>query len=80
MQRLGKIHDLREQRPWLLIPSQKLGKKVIERACSYISDFDYIDASTGEHVIEDVKGTRTAVYRIKRKLMFWVYGFRIKET
>lgn len=79
MQKLGKIHDLREQRPWPLIPSQKLGKKVIERACTYISDFDYI-VLDGSRVVEDCKGVKTAAYIIKRKLMLWVHGVRIKET
>lgn len=80
MQKLGKIHDLREQRPWPLIPCQRLGGKVVERACTYISDFDYVDAKTGEHVTEDVKGHRTAVYRVKKKMMLWIHGIRIKET
>lgn len=79
MQKLGKIHDLREQRPWPLIPAQKLGGKVIERACCYVSDFDYVGPDGGR-VVEDCKGVRTPAYIIKRKLMLWVHGVRIKET
>jgi hypothetical protein len=35
---------------------------------------------TGEAVVEDVKGVRTEVYKIKRKLMLWIYKIRIKEV
>ena len=62
-----------------LIPSQK-GEdgKVIERACSYLADFVYVDAN-GKTVVEDTKGIRTSAYIIKRKLMLQQYGIRIQE-
>lgn len=31
-------------------------------------------------VVEDVKGFRTKEYVIKRKLMLWRYGIRIREV
>jgi hypothetical protein len=34
----------------------------------------------GKLVVEDVKGVKTEVYKIKKKLMLWVHGIRIKET
>ena len=63
----------------MLIPSQKIDGKVVERECSYIADFKYQDARSGELVIEDTKGVRTKDYIIKRKLMLSVYGIKIKE-
>ena len=48
------------------------GKK--ERAIKYIADFKYLDIVTDEWVIEDVKGTRTEVYKLKRKLFLAKYG------
>jgi len=79
------IKDLRRQVKYTLIPSQRGDdKKVIERECSYIADFVYIDCKTGETVVEDVKGYRGGgayeVFKIKRKLMLERYGIRIKEV
>ncbi len=74
MERAGKISGLQRQVKYELIPKQKG-----ERACTYLADFVYKD-SDGNTVVEDTKGVRTDAYRIKRKLMLWVHGIRIKET
>lgn len=79
MQRAGLISNLREQVSYELIPAHHgSGGKVIERACYYIADFVYTDKD-GKTVVEDTKGMRTDVYRIKRKLMLHVHGIRISE-
>lgn len=79
MQRAGIIKYLREQVTYELIPTQRdVNGKVIERACSYIADFVYTDKD-GNLIVEDTKGMRTEVYRIKRKLMLHVHGIRISE-
>lgn len=82
LEKAGKIRDLREQVKFELIPAQRENGdgKVVERACFYIADFVYVDNSTGETVVEDAKGVRTKDYIIKRKLMLWVHGIRIKEV
>ena len=72
-EKIGAIFDLKEQVEFLLIPKQKG-----ERACKYRADFTYI--RDGKLVVEDVKGTKTAMYRLKRKLMLWVHGIRIEEV
>lgn len=77
LQRGGYISDLRLQVPFVLIPSQRKDGKLIERKCSYIADFVYTE--NGEQVVEDVKGVRTEVYRLKRKLMYLVHGIKIRE-
>lgn len=74
-QRAGVISNLREQVPYELIPAQER-----ERACKYIADFVYTDNDTGETIVEDTKGVRTKEYIIKRKLMLYVHGIRIKEV
>ena len=51
--------------------------KLLEKECSYIADFVYIQ--NGNLVVEDTKGFRTEAYKIKRKLMLHVHGIRIKE-
>lgn len=50
----------------------------LEQSCVYIADFVYHE--DGMQVVEDTKGVRTADYIIKRKLMLWVHGIRIKEV
>lgn len=79
MQKAGIISNLREQVRYELIPAQydKQGK-LIERACSYVADFVYTEKN-GETIVEDTKGMRTDVYRIKRKLMLHVHGVKIIE-
>lgn len=87
-QRAGIISDLREQVPYVLIPAQYgtcgtdlKGKPVcIERACRYVADFVYTDNRTGQTIVEDTKGVRTKEYIIKRKLMLYLHGIRIKEV
>ena len=58
-------------------PKKKL--VCIEQSVTYVADFVYIDNDTGEKVVEDAKGERTKEYIIKRKLMLYLKGIRIKE-
>ena len=78
LQRAGKITDLRCQVSFLLIPAQYENGKCIERKCTYIADFTYRE--NGQFVVEDAKGLKTDVYRIKKKLMLEKYGIRIREA
>lgn len=96
LERGGVISDLRLQVEFELIPNQyatekrygKNGKPLkdkqvlLERKCCYIADFVYKDNETKEMVVEDTKSpiTRTPEYRIKKKLMLYRYGIRIKEV
>ena len=88
----GLIKNLRRQVEYELIPNLyeeteevyskgahkgEHKKKLVERKCSYRADFVY--EQDGE-IVEDVKGLRTKEYIIKRKLMLWVHGIRIKEV
>ena len=78
-QRAGVISNLREQVPYELIPAHRFEDGTLERACKYIADFVYTDNETGETIVEDTKGVRTKEYVIKRKLMLFLHGIRIKE-
>ena len=81
LQRGKVIADLRRQVKFELIPAQKdENGKVIERAVSYIADFTYTDRKTGQMVVEDAKGVRTKEYTIKRKMMLYFHGIRIREV
>lgn len=79
-QRAGVISNLREQVPYELIPAHRFEDGTLEHACRYIADFVYTDNETGQTVVEDTKGYRTKEYIIKRKLMRFIHGIRIKEV
>lgn len=91
LQRAGRIQNLRRQVKFILIPAQREPDRVgvrggrvkgasIEREVSYIADFVYVDSAIGKQVVEDAKGMKTKDYVIKRKLMLWVHGIRIREV
>lgn len=80
LEKAGVIKNLSRQVKFVLIPSQRdENGKVIERECSYKADFMYHDEA-GETIVEDVKGFRTKEYIVKRKLMLYQYGIRIREV
>ena len=62
----------------------KDGKRCIEKSVDYIADFCYW--KDGEFVVEDTKGYRNpssagyAKFVLKRKMMLYTHGIRIKET
>lgn len=76
----GDIVDLQTQVKFELIPSQRIDGKVVERPCTYVADFSYWDLTKGKRVVEDTKGFKTKDYIIKRKLMLYIHGIRIKEV
>lgn len=79
LEKAGVIKNLSRQVKFVLIPSQRdENGKVIERECSYKADFTYEEGI--KTVVEDVKGYRTKEYIIKRKLMLYQYGIRIREV
>jgi hypothetical protein len=83
MERAGLIYGLQRQVKFELIPNIYEGKKVAQRSASYIADFVYQEKeSNGEShiVVEDAKGVRTDVYKLKKKLMRWVHGIEIQEV
>ena len=84
--RAGIVRNVRRQVTYELIPSQRDEKgKVIERAVNYVADFVYLEKGKDgvfRLVVEDVKSeaTKTREYIIKRKLMLWRFGTRIREV
>lgn len=95
LQKTGEISDLELQKKYILIPSQyetstetfKKGAhkgenkrgKCIEKECTYLADFVYRDV-TGQLIVEDAKGMKTEVYKIKKKLMLYIHGIRVREV
>ena len=89
LERAGAITDLKRQVEFVLIPAQRepdtIGKrggiikgKTIEQKCSYVADFVYTE--NGKSVVEDTKGFRTKDYILKRKMMLYFHGIRIREV
>lgn len=70
LERAKKIEDLRVHERW---PIHVNGVKI----CDYIDDFNYYDE--GRRVIADAKGFKTPEYKLKKKLVFAIYGTHIKE-
>lgn len=68
LEKAGVITQLELQKPFELIPKQKG-----ERAVKYIADFYYFDNEKNCFVAEDVKGMKTQVYIVKRKLFKYRY-------
>lgn len=50
------------------------------RPIEYVADFQYYDDLEDRQVVEDVKGVKTAVYRLKKKLVEKKYGIEITEV
>ena len=96
LEKAGEITGLQRQVKYILIPVQReetdkiytkgknKGQKkegiILERECTYIADFTYKDMRSGETIVEDTKGYKTKDYVIKRKLMLFIHGIKIKEV
>ena len=77
LEKAGAITDLQLQVPFVLQDSFELnGERV--KAIKYIADFTYYE--NGKLVIEDVKGMKTAVYNLKKKMFMYKYKQYIKEV
>jgi hypothetical protein len=69
----GEISCLERQPRYPLIVN---GKKIGE----YRGDFRYTECATGKQITEDVKGVKTPVYRLKKKLVKAIYQIDIIEV
>ena len=72
----GKLYTRGERKG-----QEKMERVLVENAVSYVADFVYTE--NGKKVVEDVKSSITAkddTFIIKRKLMLWVHGIKIKIT
>jgi hypothetical protein len=74
MERAGLISCLELQPVFRLIV--KTGKSV----GVYKADFKFWDVATKQWIIEDSKGVRTPVYRLKKRIVEEVYQIKISEV
>lgn len=81
--RTKKISDLQLQKSFELQGSfkDKRTKKTI-RSIVYICDFFYYDKTTETFVVEDVKGVKTDIYKLKKKLFIKKFGdtYELREV
>ena len=94
LEKAGVINELNRQIKFVLIPAQyeetdevytkgprkgqKKDGKLLERECAYYADFTYKE--NGNRIVEDTKGMITKDYILKRKMMLYFYGIRIREV
>ena len=78
LEKAGEIKNLRRQVKYELLPAQYEGKKCLHKSVNYYADFVYEER--GETVTEDVKGMITDVYKLKKKLMYFIHKIKIKES
>src|SRR6185437_5596818 len=74
LQLLEKAHVISGLRTQQKIPLEVNGKLI----CNYVADWIYM--RDGKLIVEDAKGMKTAVYRLKKKLVAAVTGLEIVET
>lgn len=72
-QKKGEIKNLEMQKKFNIVVNEVL-------ICTYIADFCYTVVSSGAYIVEDVKGFKTPIYNLKKKLMKAALGLDIKEV
>lgn len=72
LQKANQIEDLRRQVRFNLQPRYKKKGKTIQEI-NYFADFVYYDLKKKHYVVEDTKGYRTEVYRLKKKIFEYKY-------
>jgi len=71
LEKAGKIKNLKLQPVFLLQEGFYYQGEAI-RQITYRADFEYVNEK-GERVVEDVKGFKTDVYKLKKKLFLKKY-------
>ena len=80
LEKAGKIRDLKLQPKFELIPTLRIEGYKTMPITVYKADFEYMEQETGKFIVEDVKGFKTDVYKLKKKMFLYrysgVYEFR----
>lgn len=79
LEKAGKIKELELQKEFELQPSFKLNNKT-SRKITYKADFTYKTTEDNKIHVIDVKGYRTDVYRLKKKLFEYKYKIEVEEV
>ena len=73
LEKAGLIKNIELQKVFELQPSFKKNGKTY-RKITYKADFYYFDNHLGKYIVEDTKGFKTEVYKIKKKLFEYKYS------
>ena len=79
MQDLGLIRDLELQKEYILQDKFVLNGKT-RRKITYKADFSYISTEDDKLHVVDVKGFKTDVYKLKKKLFEYKYQTELEEV
>jgi len=81
LQKEGKIKDLETQPRFILQTAFIDNEGNKHRKIEYVADFRYYDKKLKQTIVEDVKGMKTDIYKIKKKLLLYSYTeFFFRET
>jgi hypothetical protein len=74
LEKSGLISNLKLQPKFTLQKSFKINEILI-RGIEYRADFSYNTLESGDKlIVEDVKGFKTDIYKIKKKIFLKIYG------
>lgn len=73
LKRAGHLKELELQKVFELQPKYTNNKGEHIRAITYKCDFFYYDNKKEQYIVEDTKGFKTDVYKLKKKLFEYVY-------
>lgn len=79
MEELGLIKDLELQKEYILQDKFVLNGKT-RRKITYKADFSYISIEDGKLHVVDVKGFKTDVYKLKKKMFEYKYQTELEEV
>lgn len=71
LERAGEIKFLKQQPKFTLQRRFKYHDKVV-RAITYTADFSYFDLEHRKFIVEDVKGFKTQLYKLKKKMLLFI--------
>ena len=85
LEKAGHIRDLELQPRFpldVLEMHRRRGDARVKNCGYYTADFRYVDAETAATVVEDVKSgpTKTAAYRLRKRLVEAIHGVKIIEV
>ena len=73
LKKAGLIKELELQKVFELQPKYTNNKGEHIRSITYKADFFYYDKNLEKYIVEDTKGYRTDVYKLKKKLFEYIY-------
>lgn len=80
LERAHIIKDLQLQKSFELQPKYINNNNEMVRAIKYVCDFYYFDNEKQRYIVEDTKGYKTEVYKLKKKIFEYKYpNLTIKE-